>query len=106
MTQDTSTLAWREGFRDHGSGRPRCASGSAPGAGASASVVLFLEYIPQVLRAWLGGQLGRGQEAVASACTMLERSLRAGIAFMNENGLLHFGNILARSWMPRPPWPR
>jgi hypothetical protein len=47
---------------------------------------------------WLGGQLGRGQEAVASACTMVERNLRAGLAFMNGNGLLHFdahfGNIL------------
>jgi hypothetical protein len=67
-------------------------------AGASASVVLFLEYIPQVLTGWLGGQLGRGQEAVASACTMLEQGLRAGLAFMNANGLLHFdahfGNIL------------
>jgi hypothetical protein len=57
-------------------------------AGASASVVLFLEYIPQVLRAWLGGLLGRGPEAVAAACTMLERNLRAGLAFMNRNGLL------------------
>lgn len=67
-------------------------------AGASASVVLFLEYIPQVLGAWLAGQLGSGQEAVASACTMVERSLRAGLGFMNANGLLHFdahfGNIL------------
>jgi hypothetical protein len=67
-------------------------------AEASASVVLFLEYIPQVLSAWLGGQLGRGQEAVSSACAMVERSLRAGLGFMNANGLLHFdahlGNIL------------
>lgn len=67
-------------------------------AGASASVVLFLEYIPQVLHSWLGSQLGCGPEAVAFACTMVERSLRAGLAFMNANGLLHFdahfGNIL------------
>jgi hypothetical protein len=67
-------------------------------AGASASVVLFLEYIPQVLQAWLGGQLGRGPEGVASACAVVERSLRAGLGFMNGNGLLHFdahfGNIL------------
>lgn len=67
-------------------------------AAASASVVLFLEYIPQVLRSWLRGQLGRGPEAVACACTMVERSLRAGLGFMNANGLLHFdahfGNIL------------
>src|ERR1700722_14825963 len=67
-------------------------------AGASASVVLFSEHIPQVLPAWLGGQLSLGPQAVASACTMLERSLRAGLSFMNENGLLHFdahfGNIV------------
>ncbi len=67
-------------------------------ARASASVVLFLEYIPQVLGEWLGGQRASGQEAVASACTMLARSLRVGLSFMNANGLLHFdahfGNIL------------
>jgi len=67
-------------------------------AGASASMVLFLEYIPQGLRAWLGDQLRHGPEAVSSACTMVERSLRAGLPFMNANGLLHFdahlGNVL------------
>ena len=67
-------------------------------AGASASVVLFLEYIPQVLSAWLGGQLARGHEAISPACAMVERGLRTGLAFMNANGLLHFdahlGNIL------------
>lgn len=67
-------------------------------AGASASVVLFLEYIPQILHAWLGSELARGPEAVSSACTMVERGLRAGLRFMNGNGLLHFdahlGNIL------------
>jgi len=67
-------------------------------ATASASVVLFLEYIPQVLIAWLGEQLSRGPEAISSACTMVERSLRADLAVMNANGLQHFdahlGNIL------------
>jgi hypothetical protein len=67
-------------------------------AGASASVVLFLEYIPQVLSAWLGRQLARGPDAVSSTCSMVERGLRTGLAFMNTNGLLHFdthlGNIL------------
>lgn len=67
-------------------------------AGASASVVLFLEYIPQVLPAWLGGRLACGPEAVSSALAMVERGLRKGLPFMNANGLLHFdahlGNIL------------
>jgi hypothetical protein len=67
-------------------------------AGASASVALFLEYIPQNLSAWLADQLARGSEAVSSACMMVERDLRTGLGFMNANGLLHFdahlGNIL------------
>ncbi len=91
-------LADVEGAVAYWGGSPAVRERISALAGASASVVLFLEYIPQVLRAWLGGQLGRGQEAVAAACTMLERSLRAGLAFMNGNGLLHFdahfGNIL------------
>ncbi|MEV7231348.1 serine/threonine protein phosphatase [Polymorphospora sp. NPDC051019] len=59
-------------------------------AQASASVVLFLEYIPQTLHDWLAKQLPAGEEAVTAACAMVERCLRADIAFMNANGLLHF----------------
>jgi hypothetical protein len=65
---------------------------------ASASVVLFLEYIPHDLRGWLATRLAAGPEAIASACVMVHRRLRADIAFMNANGLLHFdahfGNVL------------
>lgn len=67
-------------------------------ARASASVALFLEHVPQNLHDWLGTQLAAGQEAVTAACTMVERCLRADVAVMNANGLLHFdahfGNIL------------
>jgi hypothetical protein len=59
-------------------------------AQASASVVLFLEYVPQSLDAWLSGQLASGADAVTAACAMVQRCLRADIAFMNANGLLHF----------------
>jgi hypothetical protein len=59
-------------------------------AQASASVVLFLEYIPQSLDAWLTSELAAGPDAVAAACTMVQRCLSADIAFMNTNGLLHF----------------
>ncbi len=59
-------------------------------AEASASVVLFLEYIPQNLDAWLTSQLAAGPDAITAACTMVHRHLRADIAFMNTNGLLHF----------------
>jgi hypothetical protein len=68
-------------------------------ATASASVVLFLEYLPQGLDDWLGGQLARGPEAVARAATLVERCLRLDLAFLNAGGLLHFdahfGNIRA-----------
>jgi hypothetical protein len=67
-------------------------------AQASASVVLFLEYIPQTLHAWLTSQLAAGSDAVAAACAMVQRRLQADIAFMNAGGLLHldahFRNIL------------
>jgi hypothetical protein len=59
-------------------------------ARSSASVVLFLEYIPQNLDAWLAGQLAAGPDAVTAACAMVHRHLRADIAFMNAHGLLHF----------------
>lgn len=59
-------------------------------AQASASVVLFLEYLPQNLDAWLTSQLAAGPDAVAAGCAMVHRQLRAEITFMNANGLLHF----------------
>jgi hypothetical protein len=57
---------------------------------ASASVVLFFEHIPHRLDVWLKVQLAAGPDAVAAACAMVERSLREGVAFMNDRGLLHF----------------
>ncbi|MFD4353674.1 protein kinase family protein [Nocardia sp. NPDC058518] len=57
---------------------------------SSASIALFLEYIPQNLHQWLGRQVDAGAEATDRACTMVERELHAGIAFMNSRGLLHF----------------
>jgi hypothetical protein len=59
-------------------------------AGASASVALFFEYVPQRLDAWLTSQLAAGPDAVAAACIMVQQRLSADIAFMNTNGLLHF----------------
>ncbi|MEW1718618.1 protein kinase family protein [Streptomyces sp. NPDC093109] len=57
---------------------------------ASASVVLFLEYIPRNLHQWLGEQVDAGGEAADRACALVERELEAGISFMNGRGLLHF----------------
>lgn len=60
-------------------------------ARASASVVLFLEYLPHNLHEWLAAQVATGDErAIASTCEMVERSLRNGVPSMNANGLLHF----------------
>ncbi|TLF79102.1 protein kinase family protein [Nocardia cyriacigeorgica] len=65
---------------------------------SSASVALFLEYIPQNLHVWLNNRIEAGDEAANQACAMVERELIAGTAFMNSRGLLHldahFGNIL------------
>jgi hypothetical protein len=57
---------------------------------SSASVALFLEYIPQNLHQWLGTQVEAGDEATDRACAMVERDLAAGTSFMNSRGLLHF----------------
>ncbi|MDI2125679.1 protein kinase family protein [Yinghuangia seranimata] len=57
---------------------------------ASAGLLLFLEYIPQNLHDWLGVQIKAGDEAAERACAMVESELKAGVAFMNARGLLHF----------------
>jgi hypothetical protein len=57
---------------------------------SSASIALFLEYIPQNLHQWLGTRVGAGDEAVDRACAMVERELEATTSFMNARGLLHF----------------
>ncbi|GLF95035.1 protein kinase family protein [Streptomyces yaizuensis] len=60
---------------------------------SSASLTLFLEYIPQNLHDWLGVRIGSGDDAgdeAERACAMVERELEAGLSFMNARGLLHF----------------
>lgn len=68
-------------------------------ARSSSSVVVFLEYFPQTLHDWLGGQLSLGGDAADSAFTMTEQNLQTGISFMISRGLIHFdahfNNILA-----------
>ena len=59
-------------------------------AQSSASLMLFLEYVPQNLHDWLGAQIGAGDEAAERACAMVDRELEAGVSFMNARGLLHF----------------
>lgn len=57
---------------------------------SSASLVLFLEFIPQTLQEWLTEQIRAGDETADLACSLVERELEAGTYFMNDRGLLHF----------------
>ncbi|SEG80992.1 hypothetical protein SAMN05216223_112141 [Actinacidiphila yanglinensis] len=67
--------------------------------GATARMVLFLEYIPQTVHVWLADRIREGAESADRACSLVERELAAGTSFMNARGLLHFDahfqNILA-----------
>jgi hypothetical protein len=67
-------------------------------AGATASVLLFLEHLPWNLSAWLDQQLAAGPAAMDEACVMVERGLTVDIPSMNALGMLHgdahLGNIL------------
>jgi len=57
---------------------------------STASITLFLEYLPHTLHDWLGVQVGSGDDAAVRACAMVDDELSAGVAFMNARGLLHF----------------
>ncbi|MEU3405286.1 protein kinase family protein [Streptomyces sp. NPDC006670] len=57
---------------------------------SSASLVLFLEYIPRTLDEWLTERLRAGEESADRACSLVEAELEAGTSFMNARGLLHF----------------
>jgi hypothetical protein len=59
-------------------------------AQSSASVALFLEYVPHNLREWLTSRALDGPVATESAIAMVERHLRSDIAFMAARGFLHF----------------
>lgn len=57
---------------------------------SSASIALFLEYIPQNLHQWLGARFEAADHNAGRACSMVEKELVAGMSFMNSRGLLHF----------------
>ncbi|MQY14746.1 hypothetical protein SRB5_49220 [Streptomyces sp. RB5] len=54
---------------------------------APATIALFLEYIPHNLHQWLSARIDAGDGADFVG---VERELAAGIAYMNDRGLLHF----------------
>ena len=59
---------------------------------ASACIVVFLEYVPETLRAWLGnGLTGEGPDAgLEAAILRVHDQWRDTASFMNERGMLHF----------------
>ncbi|MFC8594773.1 protein kinase family protein [Streptomyces atroolivaceus] len=59
-------------------------------AESPASLVLFLEYIPQTLHEWLNERIRAGDEVADRACVLAENELEAGTSFMNGRGLIHF----------------
>ncbi|MFJ7203508.1 protein kinase family protein [Streptomyces sp. NPDC098789] len=65
---------------------------------SSASVALFMKYIPQNLHDWLDVQVRADEGSAGRACAMVAKGLEAGTSFMNARGLLHldghFQNVL------------
>ncbi|MDJ1133919.1 serine/threonine-protein kinase [Streptomyces iconiensis] len=57
---------------------------------SSASLTLFLEYVPQTLHEWLTEQVQADEETADRAFSLVEAELEAGTSFMNARGLLHF----------------
>lgn len=51
-------------------------------AGANHELILFLEYIPQVLHTWLKANLGKADRVLDELC--------ATIDFLRKNGIIHF----------------
>ncbi|MFI6039225.1 protein kinase family protein [Streptomyces sp. NPDC051315] len=60
---------------------------------SSASLVLFLEYVPQTLAAWLS-DVRKAADAEepegSSACLWVENAVAHGTSFMRSRGLVHF----------------
>jgi hypothetical protein len=59
-------------------------------ARASATVLLFLEYVPFTLNQWFTARLAAGEEAAAAGCALVESQLLAAVQCMGSNGLSHF----------------
>ncbi|MEO3974858.1 protein kinase family protein [Streptomyces sp. CAU 1734] len=57
---------------------------------STASLALFLEYIPRNLHDWLGTRVEARDGTAGPALAMVERGLEAGVSFMRSRGLLHF----------------
>ena len=59
--------------------------------GATASLVLFLEYVPKMLLVWLADRSSESTDAaMETAIQRFHDEWRRAAAFMNERGMLHF----------------
>lgn len=59
-------------------------------AGASKSLVLFLEHIPYTVSQWLDARTGLGESAALAAASTLEAELPAAATFLAGRGVVHF----------------
>ncbi|HEY3889946.1 MAG TPA: hypothetical protein VGL73_15320, partial [Caulobacteraceae bacterium] len=57
---------------------------------AGASLVLFLEYVPETVNIWLTGRVAEGAEAAEAAILKVDEQLNAVADFINARGMLHF----------------
>lgn len=71
-------------------GSPRIRDRLTAISASSASVVLFLEHLPYPVDRWLTDQAAGGDQRAESAYRLVDRELRAGVAFLSAHGMLHF----------------
>lgn len=85
-------LAWLDRAPDYWERSDAVCARLAAISAASACVVLFLEYIPATLRAWLKDRLTEHgvDAALQAAIVRLHDQLTDTVAFMNARGMLHF----------------
>ncbi len=58
--------------------------------GASAHLVLFLQYIPQTLDDWLSVELNKDRASADAAVTLVESQFTSVSSFFRDNGFVHF----------------
>ena len=67
-------------------------------ADATASLALFMEFVPHTLQGWLSAQVKAGRAATEAAAVFLESQLLPTVDLMNAAGIhhfdTHFGNVL------------
>jgi len=88
----TEQLAWLDRAPGYWDGSDAVRARLEAISSASASIVLFLEYVPETLRAWLkDGLTDRRVDAAREATILRVRDQwRETAAFMNARGMLHF----------------